>query len=148
MWLKRLSAGEQGDVIKVELHGLILAWYCNKCKTNLDLLLFPGFGFINTVQTIANLSLNHLEYLMIKPELDGPTLNRLHDQAKMEAQRLRQQAVRDFGSETVDDFWRGANAIWQRGQATAQSSAVRLRARLARRALSRITPPSTLTTGA
>lgn len=75
---------------------------------------------------------------MIRPELDGPTLNRLHDQAKMEAERLRREAIRDFGSEAVDDFWRGANALWQRGQATAQRSASRLRARLARRAQSLI----------
>lgn len=80
---------------------------------------------------------------MIRPELDGPTVNRLHDQAKAEAQHLRREALRDFGSEAVEDFWRGANAIWQRGQATAQRSATRLQARLARRAQSRITPSST-----
>ena len=81
---------------------------------------------------------------MIRHELNGPTLNRLHDQAKMEAQRLRREAIRDFGSEAVDDFWRGANVIWQRGQATAQRSASRLQARLARRAQRR----STQSTGA
>lgn len=74
---------------------------------------------------------------MDQQELDGPSLNRLHDLAKAEAERLLRQAMRDFGSEVVDDFWRGANALWQRGQTTAQRSAARLRARLARRPLAR-----------
>ena len=57
-------------------------------------------------------------------------LAHLHDQARREARRLRREAV--------DDFWRGADAVWQRslagGQALAQRSAIRLKARLARRA--------------
>ncbi|MDD5028848.1 MAG: hypothetical protein PHH58_04990 [Rhodoferax sp.] len=69
---------------------------------------------------------------MDQHELDGPSLNCLHDLAKVEAERLRRQAMRDFGDEAVDDFWRGANAIWQRGQATAQRNAARFQARLAR----------------
>lgn len=64
---------------------------------------------------------------------DAATLARLHDQAKAEANRLR--------SEAVDDFWRGADAIWQRGlhsgEALAQRSAARLRASLVRHARSR-----------
>ena len=52
-----------------------------------------------------------------------------HDQARREARRLRREAV--------DDFWRGADAVWQRslagGQALALRSASRLKARLARR---------------
>lgn len=75
---------------------------------------------------------------MDRQELNGPSLNRLHDLAKAEAERLRNEAV--------DDFWRGANAVWQRGQTTAQRSASRLQARLARRAQGRITPSSTVTT--
>ena len=77
---------------------------------------------------------------MDRHELDGPTLNRLHDLAKTEAVRLHREAV--------DDFWRGANTLWQRGQTSAQRSASRLQARLARRAQRRITPSSTLSTGA
>ncbi len=65
------------------------------------------------------------------------TLAHLHDQARHEASRLRREAV--------DDFWRGADAVWQRSlagsQALAQRSASRLQARLARR-----NHPSTTTT--
>lgn len=54
-------------------------------------------------------------------------LAQLHDQARREARRLRREAV--------DDFWRGANTVWERslagGQALAQRSASRLQARLA-----------------
>ena len=64
---------------------------------------------------------------------DAATLARLHDEAKAEASRLR--------SEAVDEFWRGADAVWQRGlhsgEALAQRSATRLRASLARHARSR-----------
>lgn len=61
---------------------------------------------------------------------------RLMDAAKAEAGRLRHQAVCEFGNGVVDDFWRGANAVWQRmGDASAQAtrSARRLQARLTRR---------------
>jgi hypothetical protein len=85
---------------------------------------------------------------MTHEAFDAANLNRLHDLAKAEAQRLRLQAMSDFGREAVDDFWRGADAIWQRGQATAQRSASRLQARLARRARSRRPTSSTVTTGA
>ena len=61
---------------------------------------------------------------------DAIALAQLHDQAKREARRLRREAV--------DDFWRGADAVWQRslagGQMLAHRRAPRLRARLARRA--------------
>jgi len=57
------------------------------------------------------------------------TMTRLHTQARAEIHRLR--------GEASDDFWRGADAVWQRslagGQALAQRSAARLQARLARR---------------
>lgn len=64
---------------------------------------------------------------------DAAIQDRLHDQAKADAMRLR--------SEAVDDFWRGADAVWQRsllsGQALAERSAARLKSRLARHARSR-----------
>lgn len=67
---------------------------------------------------------------------DAATQARLHDLAKAEAMRLRREAVQNFGCETMDDFWRGANSIWQRslrtGQAVSERSAARLKARLAR----------------
>jgi hypothetical protein len=67
---------------------------------------------------------------MALPTPDDILRNRLHDQARVAATRLRQEAV--------DDFWRGADAAWQRvaqgSQALAQRSATRLRARLARHA--------------
>ena len=76
----------------------------------------------------------------------------LHDLAKAEAARLRHEAMRDFGQVLVDDFWRGADAIYQRfletGHTMAQRSTTRLQARLARRARNRVTASSTLTTGA
>lgn len=61
---------------------------------------------------------------------DAALQDRLHDQAKADALRLR--------SEAVDDFWRGADAVWQRslrsGQALAERSAARLKSSLARHA--------------
>jgi len=77
---------------------------------------------------------------------EASTQHQLHELAKTEAQRLRDQAMRDFGRVSMDDFWRGANAVWQRGQATARRSATRLQARLARRA--RSATSNTLSTGA
>jgi hypothetical protein len=44
------------------------------------------------------------------PSVPNPTsLAQLHDQAKREACRLRREAS--------DDFWRGANTVWQRSAA-------------------------------
>ena len=64
---------------------------------------------------------------------DAATQARLHDLAKAEAIRLRHQAA--------DEFWRGANAMLQRslttGRASAERSAARLKARLARHVRSR-----------
>jgi hypothetical protein len=77
---------------------------------------------------------------------------RLHDLAKAEAERLHRQAMRDFGHEVVDDFWRGADAVYQRcleaSHTLAERSATRLQARLARRARNRVAESSTLTTRA
>jgi hypothetical protein len=60
---------------------------------------------------------------------DATALADLHEQAKREACRLR--------SEAIGEFWRGADAVWQRslvsGAALAQRSAARLQTRLARR---------------
>ena len=36
-------------------------------------------------------------------------------------------------AQAIDDFWRSADAVWQRSQDIAQRSASRLQARLARR---------------
>jgi hypothetical protein len=69
--------------------------------------------------------------------------NRLHDQARTAATRLRQEAV--------DDFWRGADAAWARvaqgSQALALRSATRLRARLARHTQVRAAQVTTTTEG-
>lgn len=63
----------------------------------------------------------------VRPETT--VLAHVHDQARRDARRLRREAV--------DDFWRGANAVWLRslagGQTLALRSATRLQARLARR---------------
>lgn len=79
---------------------------------------------------------------MTHPAFAITTEHRLHDLAKAQAEWLRSEAMRDFGTEAVDDFWRGANAIWQRSQVAAQRSAARLQARLARRAQDRLAPTS------
>ncbi len=76
---------------------------------------------------------------------------RLIEQAKAEAARLRSEAIQHFGDEALGDFWRGANAVWQRmqaGRGLAQRSAARLRARLARRDATRKVGSSKLQTGA
>ena len=63
---------------------------------------------------------------------------RLMAAARARASDLRSQAIRDFGTQTWADFWRGADAVWQRmqpGQAAGQAttrSATRLQTRLAR----------------
>lgn len=64
------------------------------------------------------------------------TIARLHTQARAEVHHLR--------AEAADDFWRGADAVWQRSQDLAQRSADRLKARLVRRNQ----PPTTTTTKA
>ena len=68
---------------------------------------------------------------------DPATQARLHDEARAAAVRLRQQAM--------DDFWRGADAAYQRGlnrgSALVARSAQRLQARLVRHRLARGTTP-------
>jgi hypothetical protein len=80
--------------------------------------------------------LNHPESSMFTDFPVAAMQARLHDLAKVEAQRLRREALQHVGGEAVDDFWRGANAVWQRslqtGQTVAERSAARLQARLAR----------------
>jgi len=70
------------------------------------------------------------EFTMFTPVPEPTALARLHDQARREARRLRREAI--------DNFWRGADAVWQRslagGQALTKRSANRLKARLAHRA--------------
>ncbi len=72
----------------------------------------------------------------VSPE--SGALAHVHDQARRDARRLRREAV--------DDFWRGANAVWQRslagGQTLALRSATRLQARLARRSNRSTSTPS------
>lgn len=85
---------------------------------------------------------------MFLPPPDDTLRNRLHDQARTVATRLRQEAM--------DDFWRGADAAWQRvaqgSQALAARSATRLRARLKHHAQLRgaapVAPSSTPAQGA
>ena len=50
----------------------------------------------------------------------------LHAQARRRAQELRREAM--------DDFWRGANAVWTQGVDSARRSAQRLSLSLARHA--------------
>ena len=75
---------------------------------------------------------------------DAITQARLHDLAKTEAQRLRRQAIQQFGQEALDDFWRGADAVYQRclesSSVMVARSATRLQAKLARRARERHAP--------
>jgi hypothetical protein len=129
------------------LHGRILAWHCNKCKTNLDFRRFPSVGLVNKVQTIdkpPGATMTHEAF-------EATTPPHLHDLAKAEAERLRRQAMRDVGSQAADDFWRGADAVYQRcleaSHTLAERSATRLQARLARRARDRDAPTFTVTTG-
>ncbi len=56
--------------------------------------------------------------------------------AKADAARLRNEAIRDFGTHAFANFWRDANTVWQHMEASAGSatrSARRLQARLDRR---------------
>jgi hypothetical protein len=74
---------------------------------------------------------------------NASTLNRLHDLAKVDAQHLRRAAMREFGNDLFDDFWRGADLVYQRcleaSQRLAERSATRLQSRLNRRAQNRVT---------
>ena len=68
---------------------------------------------------------------------DSPAaLNSLHEQACRRARALRREAV--------GDFWRGADAVWSAGLATARRSAQRLAQSLARHVRLRQEPPSRL----
>jgi len=68
---------------------------------------------------------------------DSTAIDQLHDHARLQASRLRREAI--------DEFWCGAHAQWTCALAGAhtqvQRSAARLKARLSRRA-----PRSTPTT--
>lgn len=60
------------------------------------------------------------------PWHDDPlALQRLHAAARLEAERLRREAI--------DDFWRGSSALLDQAATQARRAADRLRARLARR---------------
>lgn len=56
--------------------------------------------------------------------LNAKELDRLHQAARQEAERLRRQAI--------DDFWRGSNALLSDTMTGARRSAQRLAARLTR----------------
>jgi len=72
-----------------------------------------------------------------RPESYSPTvLNSLHEQARRRALELRREAV--------GDFWRGADAAWSAGLATARRSAQRLAHSLARHVRLRQESPSRL----
>lgn len=60
-------------------------------------------------------------------------LDRLHEAARIEAERLRREALADF--------WRGADALLTDSLASARRSAERLAARLTRHAALRAAPP-------
>lgn len=60
------------------------------------------------------------------PWSDDPlALQRLHDAARIEAERLRREAI--------DDFWRGGSVLLDTAATQARRAADRLRTRLARR---------------
>jgi len=87
--------------------------YCYFCALEFSIQFIPSFHFT--------------EFTMFPSIPDAAQQARLHDLAKLEAVRLRHEAI--------DDFWRGADAVWRRSLgAVAQRSATRLRARLVRRA--------------
>lgn len=73
---------------------------------------------------------------MFTPSTDTTRDATLIDQAKAEASRLRREAIEQFGNEALADFWRGANAVWQRsvqfGHGLAQRSSARLSTHLPR----------------
>jgi regulator of sigma D len=89
---------------------------------------------------------------MNQQAFDATTQHHLHDLAKAEAERLHRQALRSFCHEVADDFWRGADVVYQRCQEAshtlAERSATRLQARLVRRARNRVASFTTMTTGA
>ena len=66
------------------------------------------------------------------PRIHADELERLHHAARIEAERLRREAI--------DDFWRGADALLSSAWVNARRSADRLAARLSRHSASRAAP--------
>lgn len=64
--------------------------------------------------------------------LKAAELDRLHQAARIEAERLRREAI--------DDFWRGSNALLSNTMVSARRSAQRLAARLTRHEQLRTAP--------
>ena len=89
---------------------------------------------------------------MTHDAFDAAPQHRLHNLTKAAGERQHRQALRSFGYEVADDFWRGADAVYQRcleaSHTLAERSATRLQARLARRARDRVAPFTAVTTGA
>ncbi len=81
---------------------------------------------MHKVQTIVTHQEPNMPTAPTRPSVDAPDFAILHDQALRRAQELRREAV--------DDFWRGTDAAWSAGLATARRSAQRLAYRLARHA--------------
>jgi hypothetical protein len=119
------------------MHGSIVVCFAINAKPISD---FDGFHGME-ISIKSRPSSAQLESSMFTHRPDAATQARLHDQAKTEAERLRRLAIQQFGQETLDDFWRGADAVYQRclesSCTMAERSASRLRARLARRARER-----------
>ena len=46
------DAGEEGDVVQLELHGRSVRLFCEFCKTIFDFLPFPGRACITRVQAM------------------------------------------------------------------------------------------------
>ena len=126
--------------------------FCNFCKTDVHFKRFPAAWLVHKVQTIARQAMKlPTGQLFNPPEIamftdhsdrhlpaDLQAHARLMDAARAQASHLRSAAIRDFGTQTWADFWRGADAVWQRmqpGQAAGRAttrSATRLQTRLAR----------------
>jgi hypothetical protein len=62
---------------------------------------------------------------------DSETLYRAHELARLQSERLRDEAI--------DDFWRGADAVLRRGVGRSQRAAARLLQRLRHHAAVRST---------
>lgn len=97
----------------------MLAWFCGNRNTDWQFGRFPTRGQMPRVQSID-------KEPAMDPLLNDPLkLQRLHDAAHLEAERLRREAVADF--------WRGADALLGTAATQALRAAERLRHRLARR---------------
>jgi hypothetical protein len=75
---------------------------------------------------------NAMSHPLASHASDEECLDRIA-QAQAEAQRLRHQAMRDFGNGMLDgmgDVWRCGNALWERGLSDSRRTLARSTARL------------------